>query len=269
MRLFQQLLNYTPRFKGKLRLAKFLIRDKSLARTFYTKSGLLITAPNLLENVSLEIYVYGIYEKETIDYIVQSTPENGTFIDVGANIGAICLEVANKRKDVKVYAFEASPKVFKFLETNKNQNKLDNLTIYNLAIHENENSEMEFYSPYDQNGKGSFSAVFTSESEKVKTKNLDIFIEENQLVPNLIKVDVEGYELTVFKSMSKFLSKTSNCEIFFEFVDWAETAAQYECGAAQEYLLKKGFRLYQFPEIQRVFEVQIEGSNNLLAKKEL
>jgi FkbM family methyltransferase len=269
MTFFQYLLNNTPRFKGKLRLAKLLIRDKSRARTFSTKSGLVISTPNLSENVSLEIFVYGIYEKETIDYMVQSIPKNGTFIDVGANIGAICLEVANKRKDVKVYAFEASPNVFKFLEINKNQNELENLTIYNLAVHENENSEMEFYSPYDQNGKGSFSAVFTSASEKVITKNLDIFIEENQLKPDLIKVDVEGYEMTVFKSMSKFLSKNENCEIFFEFVDWAETAAHYVCGSAQDYLLKKGYRLYKFPEIEKVFQVQLKGSNNLIAKKEL
>jgi FkbM family methyltransferase len=269
MRLLQYLLNITPRFKGKLRLAKILIRDKSRPRTFFTKSGLLVSTPNLLENVSLEIYVFGIYEKDTIDYMVQSIPKNGIFIDVGANIGAICLEVANKRKDVKVYAFEASPKVFKFLEINKHQNKLENLSIFNRAVHENENSEMEFYSPNDQNGKGSFSAVFTSESEKVKTKNLDIFIEENHLKPNLVKVDVEGYELTVFKSMSKFLSKKSNCEIFFEFVDWAETAAHYERGAAQEYLLKKGYQLYKFPVNQRMFDVQVVGSNNLLARQEL
>lgn len=258
-----------PMFKGKLRIAKLLLTNKNNPKTFTTKSGIIYKVPNICENVSFELFVNGYYESETVDYIVKNVPENGVFIDVGANIGAISIEVAMKRPDVKIYAFEASNSVFSYLNSNKILNNCANLSIYNLAIHENEGEDLDFFSPFELNGKGSFSPVFTTNAQKVRTKNLDIFFQENQLTPDLIKVDVEGYELTVFKSMSNFMRKNHEYEVLFEYVDWAETVANYVNGAAQSFLIKLGLTLYTFPELNKLCAVQKEGSNNLLARKEI
>jgi FkbM family methyltransferase len=268
MELFQSILKRLPKFKGKLRIIKLFLRNKNHPRIFTTKTGVKYILPNLIENVSLELFVNGIYERETIDYIIKNVPENGVFIDVGANIGAISIDVALKRPDIKIYGFEASKKVFNYLKQNKEFNNCTNLEIYNFAVHEREGETLDFYSPEELNGKGSFSAVYTKESERVITKNLDIFLQENKITPNIIKIDVEGYELTVLKSLNQFLKINDNdCRILFEFVDWAEISAGFECGEAQTLLLNLGYKMYSFPELVKMEKVQLTGGNNILATK--
>jgi FkbM family methyltransferase len=258
--------NFFPLFKGKLRLAKLLITNKKSERDFITPNGISYCVPNLEEVVSLELYVNGIYEKDTIEFICNSIPQNGVFIDVGANIGVICLEVAIARPDITVYAFEASPRVFSYLKKNKDKNNANNLYIYNLAIHEENNTELPFFSTLNQNGKGSFSPVFTDIPELVKTIRLDKFFKVNNILPNLIKVDVEGYEFLVFKSLSdyKHLNKTT---ILFEFVDWAEDLAKFKLGAAQAYLLEQGYELTSFSTGRPILKEIIFGSEMICAVK--
>ena len=60
----------------------------------------------------------------------------------------------------------------------------------------------------------------------VKTINLDNFFEENNIKPDAIKVDVEGYEKLIFQSMMRNLKKLTETFILFEFLDWAEELAQ-------------------------------------------
>jgi hypothetical protein len=121
MRFIQIIFNSLPLFRGKLRIARLLIRNIKSEVTFITHKKTSYTVPNLIENVSFELFVNGIYEPDIIAYICSTIPKNGVFIDVGANIGAISIEVAKARQDVTVYAFEASVKVFSYLQINQKQ----------------------------------------------------------------------------------------------------------------------------------------------------
>jgi 16S rRNA C967 or C1407 C5-methylase (RsmB/RsmF family) len=62
--------------------------------------------------------------------------ENVTFVDVGANVGAYTLMIANdyKAKGVKVIAIEAHPENFKALYRNIRCNDLTNVNIINKAV---------------------------------------------------------------------------------------------------------------------------------------
>lgn len=244
--MIHQILNKLPNFRGKLRLAKILLRNRHEQKEFITKKGTRYIVPNLIENVGLELLVNGIYEQETIEFICQKLPKNGVFFDVGANIGAVCIEVAKLRPDVRVYAFEAAPFIYGFLEQNIKGNKLGNITAYNLAVHEDGEIKLPFYSPKDLNGKGSFAPVFTDEAVMVDTVNLDKFIFDHQLYPDFIKIDVEGYEYLVLRSMINFLKRQSSSMILFEFGDWSEEAAGFKIGSAQDLLSQIDYRLFDF-----------------------
>jgi FkbM family methyltransferase len=262
---FLHFLRYLPNFKGKLRISRFLIFNKKGSRKFITRSGILFLVPNLEETISFELFVNGVYEKDTIKYICDSIPPNGVFFDVGANIGAICIEVAFARPDISVFAFEASRFIFNYLEVNKAQNNIDNLFLFNLAIHDVNGIEVPFFSPQDQNGKGSFSPIFTKVAEYVQTTRLDFFFDLHKVMPSLIKVDVEGYELLVFKSLSNsnFVTKPI---LIFEFIDWAEEAASFSPGSAQDYLLSNGYELYNFISGLQVHMPMTKGSSLFIAK---
>ncbi len=98
-------------YKGKLTIARLLIPYFNREVTFNTLKKTRYTVPNLIENVSFELFVNGTYEPEIIEYICSSLPQNGVFIDVGANIGTVSIALAKARPDVEVYAFEASARV--------------------------------------------------------------------------------------------------------------------------------------------------------------
>ncbi len=273
---FRSFFQLLPAFKGKLRLARIFNNKKIKNHQEYffgVKNGLNFFVPNLIENVYFELYAYGYYEKETVDFFVKTIPQNGVFVDVGANIGSISVFVARLRPDVKVYSFEAAPAVYKYLAKNIEINQLSNIKAYNYAIHKTDNIQLPFFSPTDKSGKGSFSSVFTNEAVMVNTLNLDNFFQKNNIAPNAIKVDVEGYEKLIFESMESFLKTSKDCFVLFEHVDWAEDFAEgCKSGDAQITIKEYGYHLMELEEDKltpRDF-IQYKGScENLLATKNI
>lgn len=274
MKIYKPVTQLIPTFKGKYRLSRMFYKniiDKKEEITFkIAKLNINVTVPHLVENVSFELFCNGNYEPEVVNFFAKSIPENGIFFDIGANIGAVSIVLAKTRPDIKIYAFEASPFVFKYLQKNIEQNNIPNVICINKAIHKLDNITLPFYSPKEKNGKGSFSNVFTTEAVEVETLNLDKFIIEQNIKPDIIKVDVEGYEKLIFESMQQYLSQSSNTQLLFEFVDWAEDLAQ-DCksGDAQHFIKNLGYNLYELTanNITPIIEVRTKGSCNVLAKK--
>jgi hypothetical protein len=118
----------------------------------------------------------------------------------------------------------------------------------NLALSATDNERMPFYSPEDKFGKGSLSAVFTDKAEYVNTITLDTLKEKyNFSKVDHIKIDVEGYERSVFEGGKNLLSSSDAPVVLFEFADWAENMANNtKAGDAQTYLSNLGFKLYDF-----------------------
>lgn len=245
------LWKHLPGFKGKKRLLRFLYKKKidlQKEATFKLKHELIFSVPNLTENISFDLFFEGSYEKSLVSYLSAKMPLNGIFIDVGANIGAISVFLAKLRPDVTIYAFEASPRVFSYLSRNVAQNKLENIFAINKAIHTQHDITLDFFSPEEKFGKGSFSSVFTKTPEQVRTLRLEFFCEEAGIQPDIIKVDVEGFEAMIFASLGQYLTTLPKRPILiFEFVDWAERLSTvFEPGDAQKYILNCDYSLYDF-----------------------
>lgn len=267
-------LSFLPPFKGKLRLSRMIYtKRESLSQPYVLsmKGNIKLAVTNLIDSIGYELFINGTYERNLVNYLIENIPENGVFIDVGANIGAITIPVAFHRPDIKVFSIEASPFVFEYLKYNVDIHSLQNITLINKAIHITDGEILDFYTPKDQFGKGSFSNVFTDESEKVQTSRMDTLIKEHSIKPNIIKVDVEGYESFVFQSMSNYLLESGvKPIIIFEFVDWCEKLALGEeyIGDAQNHLINIGYTLYDFDskETQPIKKIIRDGSREILAK---
>lgn len=238
--------------------------------TIKDKIGNIFTLPNIIENVGFEICINGQYEPQTIKLISDLLPPGGFFIDIGANIGSIVIPLCLQKKDIKSIAIEASPWIFKYLVNNVDLNLLGNIILYNNAISDKDNFEVDFYAPHDKYGKGSFSPIFTSISEKVRTRTVDSIIKDfPELVVDVLKVDVEGYEYFVFKGAEELLNSNKAPFIIFEFVEWAENSIQkINIGEAQEYLFSIGYKVYIIEENRKLKRTNFSmksGSFNLLA----
>jgi len=266
-------------FKGKERLSRLLLKP-----VIHTWKDIEVTGkwdcryvlPNIIENVGFDIFTDAVFEADSLAFILSKLPQGANWLDIGANIGSICIPVCKRRPDVRAIAVEASPRVFGYLAKNHRLNDVKNLEIVNRALADTDDREVSFFSPEGKFGKGSLSDVFTQKSETVLTRSVDHLL---QLHGNpsiaFIKIDVEGYEQLVFRGAGQLLSGESAPDILFEFIDWAENAAHgIEAGDAQDFLIGHGYRLYRFekagklipmPETQRKGYALIYASKNLEA----
>ena len=267
-------LTKIPNFKGKRRLAKFLLgRDFSIKKDIVVagKYNLKYLIPNLIENIGFDILVNGVYEMETLEFIIDRLPANGIFLDVGANIGAIVLPVCRLRSDISAIAVEASANVFLYLKRNVEINEIGNILIKQIAISQRDDEKLEFYSPAKEYGKGSFSPVFTKTPEIVHTITIETLLRrENIKVLDFIKVDVEGYEYFVFKGAETIFKNSGAPDILFEFLHWTEELIPgLKIGDAQRLLLTYGYSIYKIVDNRTVpmDSILTEGSAMLFASK--
>lgn len=73
---------------------------------------------------------------------------------------------------------------------------------------------------------------------------LDNFAAENNIEDiKVLKADVQGWEYHIFKGAERLINEGRIAHIVFEFEWWAEKNAGLKIGAAQQYLLDKGYLL--------------------------
>lgn len=251
MKRLSTLLQYLPNFKGKMRLVNFIFKPLLQKRNILikAKNGVLFNLPNLIEPVGKHLFINGEYEIDEINFVKNAIRKNNvnTFLDIGANIGLFSLSVAKEFPTVAIFAIEASPRVYTTLQDNIMLNHLQNIKAIQLGLANTDTAELSFYSDETKYGTGSFAPIFTDKAEMVKCAKLDTLI-SNEIIPTniqLIKIDVEGFELQVFQGAAQLLEHASALTILFEFVDWAEQNAGNKKGAAQEYLISLNYSLFK------------------------
>lgn len=152
---------------------------------------------------------------ENIDFFRRFVKKGDFVIDIGSNIGQMTLFISLIcGKEGLALAFDPNPFVFKVLKQNVELNlSLTNILAYNYAITDVEDEF--YYSSSDasfnnggiskiQNKHGKFSL-----NTKIKGINLELFLKSKfaEKLQNLrlIKIDTEGYDKEIIKSISNLL----------------------------------------------------------------
>ncbi|MEJ5384057.1 MAG: FkbM family methyltransferase [Fimbriimonadales bacterium] len=171
-----------------------------------------------------------------------------TIVDIGANIGSHAIPLAKSLGETtQVYAFEPHPRVFAQLQANAALNRLPNLHLYNLALgaHAGEvaftDVRSDDYNRVAPVGAGALMAPMTP---------LDCFEPLATTPIDLLKVDVEGYELFVLRGAEATLTRTRF--IFLEAN--AFNAGEYGSSvqALADYLRARGWILYRVVSSERL-----------------
>ncbi|MDI9363373.1 MAG: FkbM family methyltransferase [Flavobacterium sp.] len=156
---------------------------------------------------------------EEVDFFKKLINTNSLIIDIGANTGDLTVPMAVAAGEGSlILALDPNPQVFTILEANSKINK-NKATIIPLLVAATE-VESEFYFA---SSEASFSngALITDKSdnthgkfklkEKVKGINLQnhLFQNYSEWIPkiSLIKVDTEGHDLNVLKTLSVIIEK--------------------------------------------------------------
>lgn len=159
--------------------------------------------------IPIEIFNFKKYESDVANYIYFIARKSKNIIDIGANIGWYSLNF-NLIKNVKtIHAFEAIPRNFKFLQHNIKINNSIKIIPNNVALSDSIGRSIFFWTEKET---GSASMRNNQKRRLVnkllcKTTTLDNYIKNTNLKIDLIKCDVEGSELLVFKGSHLSLKK--------------------------------------------------------------
>jgi len=154
-------------------------------------------------------------ESAFIGQILSVLKRDDVAFDVGANVGIHTVFMAKKvGGSGRVYAFEPEQYVAKMLGENLKLNGLDNVVLFQVALGAQKKEGELYLDP--KIGKGSLSLIKTAKNTASQHVSIipgdDLAQEEGLPIPNLIKIDVEGYEMSVLKGLKKTLAhKDCSC----------------------------------------------------------
>lgn len=200
--------------------------------------------------VERKILCTGYFERWVDDFLSSSLKPGHVALDVGANSGCHTLVMASAVGQAgRVLAFEPNPRMFDRLQANVKLNRFEHVAIFPMAVSDAP-GQLKLFIPaqadYNQ-GLGSVHRANLEDScdeVSVETATLDAIVLANQLQRlDLIKIDVEGHELQVFKGAEQTLKKFKPI-LVFEFSERQWRNAGVTPQEVENFLNDLGYELF-------------------------
>ncbi len=193
---------------ARTRRLERLLRRHPVAVTHHDKMAGIIG-----DHISDKIRVFGRYEREELEaldaFVLTRLPgRRQCCVDVGANIGNHCLHFS--RRFDKVLAFEPNPLAVDLLQWNLRANGIRNVTVHAVGLAEqvatatmsivDRNLGASHLDPHPATGSAGGDRVQVD-----LVRGDDLLLAEE--VVDLVKVDVEGFELGVLRGLYRTLER--------------------------------------------------------------
>ncbi len=187
------------------------------------------------------IWLAGVYEVVTTQFLKAVIREGDVFLDIGANCGALTLVAASLIGKGKVYAFEPSPKVRSRLQDNINLNPPLKDVVKIISDGLGLNKKQVFYNE-DPNYRGNGS-LYENQGTPVEILSLDEWVVREKLERvDLIKIDVEGMEYDVLVG-GKTVLETYQPMIYFETLPIFYETTLHNIKTIYEFLDSLGYKI--------------------------
>lgn len=173
-------------------------------------------------------------------------------LDIGAHVGVYSLAAAALRKDITIHAFEPNPHAYSRLRMHKIINTFENIADHPCAV-----GDKNAYVPFSWTVKwvsqissgGSVGERPGGKAETVATQQIkldDTKIPSKLGARGLIKIDVEGGEVSVFEGMPDVLALKPDIIL--------ETFSQKSCDFINARILPLGYKVYKIFEDEKRIE---------------
>jgi len=188
---------------------------------------------------------YELHLAKLLDVLL--TP-GARFVDIGGNIGMITLHAAKLvTSNGKVDCFEPNPDCVNSLAWHLQQNDIGHVELRHMGLSDTE-GKATLYLTSDHSGTGSLAHRDGGESDVVRTHDVLVRTGDEELLrdarsPQLIKIDVEGYEYKVLLGLEKTLRKF-NPFVITELVDEHLSRAGTSISEISKYMNQLGYRAY-------------------------
>jgi len=238
------------RLRGKARVGRMLLRPFLSWRPaiLRDRAGSTYVLPSYAEPMAQYIFTFGAHERDTQNAILEFLSEKGTFIDVGANIGAIAIPIAKARPQASIICIEADPDIYRLLQGNLTRNDCRRVQAISCIAGPTDDHHAPFYrAPEEKFGMGSLGPQFRTRPIILEQRSLDAILASMNIQQiDVIKIDVEGAERSVLQGAQRLLASERPPTIIFEFIDWAEARIPHQQpGDAQALLFASRYRLFR------------------------
>lgn len=144
---------------------------------------------------------------------IELSKKANIIFDVGCNIGINSILFNQFSPAKKIYLFEPNPEALSVAVENSILNNFaEKVRIFNYCISNENDKVMKFYSVLE-GAAGSLYEDFSKtasdfrSSYDVRTKTIDKVCEDENIIPDFVKIDVEGHEHQVLEGASKIALK--------------------------------------------------------------
>ncbi len=194
---------------------------------------------------------YGAYGTGTVTAMKKLLKDGDTFIDVGANIGylsAIAMGLVGKIG--QVHSFEPVPKYFKKLKNLATANKEHKIVVNECGLGEEEGIARIDVVSRVSIGMSTMVSGFVrkqmiEETIEVPIYRLDWYIKEKNIGSiSLIKINVEGFELSVLKGLSGYFETGYHPAIICEIMPAVYPLLGYSLGQLSKYMEKYNYHSF-------------------------
>jgi FkbM family methyltransferase len=164
-----------------------------------------------------------------------------TVADVGANIGIYTrFFAAQLGGHGRVHAFEPGPANFKHLQ--KNTRRLSNASLNHAAVGEHNGTIKLFISDELNVDHRTFDNGEGRDSIDVPMVSLDDYFSPGQRV-DLIKLDVQGYEMSVLSGAQRILTENADIKLLMEFWPYGLKQAGVKPMDLLDFFKSRGFHI--------------------------
>lgn len=211
------------------------------------------------------VLFHGDYEPHMRRLFGCLTGPGGVAIDVGANVGTHTLTLADLVGTAgRVLAFEPNPAIRKRLLANIRINGMSHVAVHAQALAE-EDGNMQLRVPKagsvesSNPGLASLVALETPHDlvEVEVRRGDDLLSGADVSRIDLIKIDVQGYEMHVLRGLESTIARFMPA-VLFEFEDWAWSAADSALGDVVAFFGQRSYTLWHIDPLGKLVRLGTE-----------
>lgn len=177
--------------------------------------GLTLKVPNDT-GPGLYLASTGKYEPFETQLFLDCVKPGYTVLDIGAHVGYYTVLAAKLAESKgRVIAVEPSKTNIALLKQNIEKNKLANCSVVEIALSD-KNGTTTLYESLSSSGDHSLTRQKGTKGIKTKALTVDALLRTKGIIPNIIKIDVEGAEQSVLDGMKQTLKRKQVKTIFLE-----------------------------------------------------
>ena len=263
-RIYKHPLNKNRKAKAILRFIKWQVSSRLWGGAFVynwiNNSKLIIS--NGMVGATGNIYV-GLMEYEDMSFLLHYLKEDNLFFDIGANVGVYTV-LASQVKKANSVAIEPIPLTYERLIDNIQINRLNNVITKNIGL---SFEKSKLYFTYDRDAMNSVALSSDEKKIEVEVDTLDN-LSELYGYPQIIKIDVEGYETNVIKGAKKTLENDTLDIIIIE-LNGNGNKFGYSDKEIDSNLKKFGFNSFTYNPFNReIIKLKRYGTHNTIYIRE-